>query len=136
MTNPEIIAICAIVAGPLSSMFVSLQINKRRERKKQKMDLFLTLLAQRKRAKMNEKILDALNTIDVIFYGESKILDAKQNLWESNSQTLFDIKLYDMRYLKLLDEMSKHLGYKEIKQVNHDSPFIDPNEVNNMTTEK
>lgn len=133
MTTPEIIAICAIVAGPTSAMLVSLRVNKIREIKRQKTDLFLTLLTQRKKMRMNDEILDALNIIDVVFYNEEKILIAKEKLWESQSATLFDPKIYDMRFLNLLHEMSKHLGYKEIKQTDHLAGFINPNEVREMT---
>lgn len=133
MTTPEIIAICAIVAGPTSAMLVSLEINRRRERKRQKTDLFLTLLTQRKKMRMNDEILDALNIIDVIFYNDKKIMDAKEKLWESQNSTLFDPKVYDMRFLNLLHEISKHLRYKEIKQTDHLTGFVNPNEVRQMT---
>jgi hypothetical protein len=77
MTNGEIISICAIVAGPLTAMTISLVVSWLRERRKQKIDLFLTLLSQRKKTPMTEKFVDALNVIDVIFGSNKSIIEAK-----------------------------------------------------------
>lgn len=120
----DMLTIIAIGLGPVTAMIISLIVNRIKESRKQKTDLFLTLLSQRKKIPMTEKFVDALNVIDVVFRGEKEIIDAKNKLLECQNAAPFNPTNYNKRVLDLLDSMSKKLGYKEIKQTDHDSPFV------------
>jgi hypothetical protein len=52
------------------------------------------------------------------------LLKPKIKLLDCQNATPFKPEIYNKRILDLLDAMSKNLGYKEIKQTDHDSPFI------------
>lgn len=127
MTTGEIIAIGAIVAGPLTAMIVSLIINwisrRKQEKHRQKINLFLTLMALRKTPPFPDEFVSSLNTIDVVFHDNKKIIEAKDKLLESQETKPFQYENYSKRLLNLLDAMSKLLGYKEIKPSDMNTPF-------------
>jgi hypothetical protein len=127
MTTGEIISICAIVAGPLTAMGVSLFVNHFREKRKEKIIILLTLMQTRTAIPQPTSFIDALNSIDVVFHRDKKVMIARNDffdIWRNKNRNENE---YKNRLRDLLDAMTKSLGYKNIKPSDLDSlftPFI------------
>jgi hypothetical protein len=127
MTTGEIISICAIVAGPSTAMGVSLIVNHIREKRKEKIKILLALMQTRTSIPQPTSFIDALNSIDVVFHRDKKVMEARNDffdIWRNKNSTEDE---YKNRLRDLLDAMTKSLGYKNIKPSDLDSlftPFI------------
>lgn len=77
-----ILTILAILLAPLVALRVSGWLDKKREAEKRKMDIFRTLMATRATG-MNPQHVEALNRIDIEFYGKSKKLKGVQEAWKN-----------------------------------------------------
>lgn len=110
------IEITAIITGPISAVAITLWYNSYREKRQQKVNLFLTLIATRKTNPIPERFVDSLNMIDVVFHNKKEIIKQWKRVFESLHNDPFQVETYDKRMLDLLDAMAKELGYSGIKQ--------------------
>lgn len=128
MTLSETLSIIAILVSPVFAVSITLWYTKQQDKRRQKMNLFLTLIATRKELPTPARFVDALNMIDVVFNGNNKVISAWKTLFASYQTHPFDnqaIKNADNKLLDLLDVMAKSLGYKDIKQTDYDA-FYSP----------
>jgi hypothetical protein len=125
MTTNEILILIAIFASPIIAVIITLRYGSIQEKRKQKMSLFMTLLANRKTYPIPTSFVDALNTIDVVFHNKKEVVSAWKSLFDSYHIKPFDPDKANKEFLNLLDAMANSLGYKKIKQTTLDS-FYSP----------
>ncbi|MBI5638602.1 MAG: hypothetical protein HZA03_11605 [Nitrospinae bacterium] len=130
MTNTEIITIItnvimiiAIVVGPVAAVQVQGWLERAREEKRRKIQLFTTLMATRATI-LSPLHVEALNRIDIEFYKDKKIRDLWKALFDNFESYPKDVadkdyprrleacneKSMDLR-VELLFEMAISLGY-------------------------
>lgn len=120
MDNTVLVIITALISGLLATV-VTIWWQKRAEIHRAKLQIFQTLMSYRY-AVASEESVKALNSIDVVFYADKSVRKAYADfLNEANKRPEFNPNTAD-KHLKLLEEMSKALGLKdihwdEIKQV-------------------
>lgn len=73
--------VLAILLAPVVAIQVSVWLDKRREAKKRKLEIFRSLMATRLTT-MYPQHVEALNRIDLEFYGRSKKLKGIQEAWK------------------------------------------------------
>ena len=118
-------SICAILISPVIAVAITLWYNDVKEKKRQKMNLFLTLIAERKTFPIPTKFVNSLNMIDVVFHGNKKVITAWKALFDAYHIQPFVMEIADRKLLDLLDAMAKSLNYNDIKQTDFDS-FYEP----------
>jgi hypothetical protein len=96
------LTILAILSAPLVALQVSMWLDKEREAKKRKMDIFGTLMATRATG-MNPQHVEALNRIDEKDSGKKEKLDAEWKAWTLKKEDLLTDLLY---------EMAQYFGYE------------------------
>lgn len=127
MEIKEILNLIALIVAPLIAVLVGSWLQDRAERRKDKMQIFKTLMTSRIYAWTPDSV-NALNTIDVVFADDEKVksawkeLNEKYRVSELGEQQLKDIE--DAQY-KLLDSIADSLGYKgKISQKTIQTPYI------------
>ena len=118
----EIINIIAILLSPVIAVLVTLWYQSYKSKRDAKMNLFLTLMANRKTFPPPFSIVNGLNTIDVVFHKHNSVL----NLWHQYYDSLHqkaenvDWEKQNHSYLDMLTEMARVLDYKNLKQTEID----------------
>ena len=125
MNLTDVLTILAILLSPLIAVIITLWYNDRQEKQKAKIELFMTLLANRKTYPVPIEFVNSLNTIDVVFHKSEKVISAWKNLFSEYHNEPFQITLVNRKLLDLLDAMAKDLGYIDIRQTDFDS-FYSP----------
>lgn len=112
MKDIMIVILTALVSG-LFATIITLWWQHRVELKRNKMKIFETLMAYRYMISAQECV-NALNSIDVVFYNDKAVRKAYADfLNETDKKPEFNPNIAD-KHLKLLEEMSKALGLKNI----------------------
>jgi len=106
------------IFGSMLTLLWNKYENKKSKIKKDKTDIFLTLVSHRHLSFSNHEIHKALNSIHIIFYNSKKVIKKYEELFavlEDKSLTpeQFTEKFNDHR-IELLEEMAKDIGYKEL----------------------
>ena len=115
-----IVTLLAILFSPLIAVLVSVYIEDRREKRRQKLWIFYTLIATRRSPNTDETVR-ALNLIDVAFYDSPKI----RNLWREFFDMLSNQGLSNSlgegqrqnKKIEMLTEIAKVLGFG--KEISH-----------------
>lgn len=118
MTVSEIIMIVAVVVSPIAAVQVSTFLERRRERRSRRLELFRTLMSTRA-ARMSQAHVQALNMIDVEFAGSDQASMVVVNAWKAYLDLLNDSasspEVWSSRrddfFVDLLHTMSQALGY-------------------------
>lgn len=120
----------AIFLGPMSGVIFTFWFQARQEIKKQKHNLLLTLLGERKALTISTQTAAALNTIDVIFKDSPAVV----NSWHRYYATLCTqpSQERDHAWLDLLSAMANDTGYKSLKQTTLDKFYIPQAHVDSM----
>lgn len=118
MTVSEIISVVAVLLSPLVALQVSGLLQRRREERQRRLQVFKTLMGTRASGLAPEHV-QALNMIDIEFHGPDSKSKAVLNAWKAyldhlnSSQTdsaVWGSKREDL-FVDLLYEMSRHLDY-------------------------
>lgn len=107
--------IIAVVIVPIGLWIGSILYQNRQVRKKAKLDLFLSLMANRKSIPITQEWVDSLNQIDAIFQDNERVRKAWEKYFESlhnNSPKANETSTYK---IELLSEIAQDLGYKNLK---------------------
>ncbi len=123
MTISDWLVIAAIVVAPILAVQVQKFIKGKKEIKRRKMQIFGTLMTTRANPLLSQHV-QALNMIDIEFFGEKKVIDAWKLLLDSytsypqdakdqNYQTQLNLSMQKSGDLliDLLAEMAKSLNY-------------------------
>ena len=112
MNNVVLVVITALISGLLATI-VTIWWQRRSEIRNKKMKVFETLMTYRYMISSQESV-NALNSIDVVFYKDKNVRKAFSDfLNETDKKPEFNPNIPD-KHLKLLEEMSKSLGLKDI----------------------
>ena len=124
MTISDWFVIVAILLAPLVAIQIQKYLEKRKEERERKMRIFRTLMTTRA-TPLDAKHVEALNTIDIEFYKNYKVVDAwsllldnyldyPKDLNEPNFQSRLDACVAKSNELltDLLYEMAKALNYR------------------------
>lgn len=112
MNNVVLVVITALISGLLATI-VTIWWQRRSEIRNKKMKVFETLMTYRYMISSQESV-NALNSIDVVFYKDKNVRKAFSDfLNETDKKPEFNPNIPD-KHLKLLEEMSKTLGLKDI----------------------
>lgn len=120
-----LINIYVIRKSPTDAVKIGRQLNEAQLKDEAKVELFFTLFSYRG-SPVHRHFVDALNRIDIVFYDTPSVLDAWHKLFESLNQTNIVNKEETWRLLRteLLSEISKSLGYKDLKQYNFEKHYF------------
>lgn len=115
----------AIFMGPLVGILFARWDQRRRDKRKDKEFLFLTLLVERKGVAYSEAAVRAMNSIDIVFADRPKIVE----LWHTyyallNLQATTVVEARSHAWLKLLTEMARELGYKKLEMTDLDKFYF------------
>ena len=112
MNDVILVIVTALISGLLATI-VTIWWQRKSELRKEKMKIFETLMAYRYMI-FAQECVNALNSIDVVFYKDSAVRKAYSDfLQEAAKKPEFNPNIPD-KHLKLLEEMSKSLGLKDI----------------------
>ena len=122
--------ILAVAVIPIIIWFGGIKYQNRKAKRDAQLQLFLTLMANRKANPITREWVDALNTIDVVFQENHKVrhawreyldsLNAQSPHFQNNNAFLLDLLSDNAFLLDLLSEMALALGYKNLKQTEID----------------
>lgn len=134
----DILNLAAIIIIPISAVLIGQWLQDRSERRKDKMQIFKTLMTSRIYGWTTDSV-HALNLIDVVFANDVSVRTAWRNLLEAYSSTeqseLMAKKRHNLMY-KLLDAMAENLGYKnKITWEAIQNPYIPQGMVDIMTAQ-
>lgn len=104
----------AITLVPIIIWIGSIWYQNRDAKKRLKQDLFLKLLANRKRFPISQEWVDALNQIDAVFQGNEKVRAAWASYFESLHDGTPKSQNTPTYLIELLSEIAKDLGYKNL----------------------
>ncbi|WP_297450831.1 DUF6680 family protein [uncultured Alistipes sp.] len=112
--------ILAVAIIPLIVWFGGIKYQNRKAKRDAQLQLFLTLMANRKSTPITREWVDALNTIDVVFQDNSKVRQAWREYLDSLNSQSPHFQNNNAFLLDLLSEMALVLGYKNLKQTEID----------------
>lgn len=113
MENFQIALVSALVSGLLATI-VTLWWQTKAKKKEMQRQIFYTLMAYRFRLPEYENV-KALNSIQVAFYGNESVQQAWKSFKEETDRIPFNDKRIADAHIKLLEEIGKACGYKNIK---------------------
>ncbi|OOQ62108.1 DUF6680 family protein [Mucilaginibacter pedocola] len=113
----ELISVTLI---PIFIWVLGVQFQIRYSKRKEKVDLFLRLMADRKKYPPSVEMADALNQIDVVFQDDNKVRTAWRALFDALHPHSQHQATANTFLLDLLSEIAISLGYKNLKQTEID----------------
>jgi hypothetical protein len=131
MAMSDLIAICnivatvvAVMASPLIALRISQILTDRADLRKAKMEIFKTLMSQRK-LETSKNIFEALNLIDVVYSGDRNV----RKKWNAFYEALQEHEMSEVGELRhaLLLAMAKSIGMTEISSKDIAREFLPQN---------
>ena len=115
MGNLGSILISAILSGIFATI-ITLWWQNKSQIKHEKTKIFTTLMSKRYEISAEESV-DALNMIDVVFYGSPKVRAVWREFNDVTKQPESDTKAQAIsdKHLRLLEVIAEDIGYKEIR---------------------
>jgi hypothetical protein len=116
----DIAMLVAVIISPIVALLISIFIQNRTEKRKDRFSIFNTLMSTRYRKNPGEDVIKALNLIDVVFHDQKSVRGSlkeyKKMVLAEGTETEGQIQQRQIQYQKLIHEISKSLGYsKEIE---------------------
>lgn len=118
------VQILAVSITPFILWFVQKKYQDRKARQEAKLNLFLTVMANRKPQGVPKELADAYNTIDIVFQDNKSVRNAWSNYFESLHTQSIKNSSQDIYLLILLSEMANSLGYKDLSQADLDNFYM------------
>lgn len=115
----------AIFLGPLTGVLFTLWFQSRKDKNNQKQHLFLILMAHRKSYPPTFELVNGLNLIDVVFAEHRRVVELWHEYYDLLCHNPVNWQLTEPKYLDLLAEMAKILGYDKLAQTDI-SKFYSP----------
>ena len=125
----EIINIIAIIIIPILSVVIGQYLQNRSEKRKDKVEVFKTLMTYRNSGYTDSTCVKSLNLIPILFIKDKKVMNAYNdfvklmNSTEKNSDTEKQIAITKV---KLLEEIAKSLKYNKINWEIINTPYLPP----------
>lgn len=121
----NIITIIALLAGPTAAVLISIWLQDRKQDYDVKNKLFITLMAHRKALPPPPDLVNALNLIDVIFAKHPTVVKLWHEYYDLLCQTPVVWTTAQHKYLDMLSEIARVLGYESLSQTDIDK-FYSP----------
>lgn len=112
--------IISVIIIPIGIWIGSIWYQNRQLKIKAKLELFLKLMANRKKNPISIEWADALNQIDIVFQSNKYVRMAWRAYFDSLHPKSQHFDNQNSFRLDLLSEIAKDLGYKNIKQTEID----------------
>lgn len=109
-----IVNIIAVIAAPIIAVKVGQYLQDRAQSRKDKMDIFKTLMVNRYRWSI--ETVQAMNIIEIVFSDDDKVLNAWKDFYDKScveSPDEMQLKKMQTAKDKLLETMAQSLGYKQ-----------------------
>lgn len=116
--------ILAVALIPVIMWILGIKYQDRKAKKDAQLQLFLTLMADRKSNPITKDWVDALNRIDVIYQDNDKVRRAWREYLDSLDEKSPHFSTSNAFRLDLLSEMAMALGYKNLKQTEIDRFYL------------
>ncbi|MBU2538093.1 MAG: hypothetical protein KKH22_06615 [Proteobacteria bacterium] len=118
----ETMNLIAVIVGPIIAVIITLLYQKHKEKQDTKHRAFLLLMAHRKSIPPNFAMVEVLNTLDVVFSKNQKVVD----LWHKYYTLLAQPPSQEREHtwLELLSEIANDLDYPTVKQTDLDKFYI------------
>lgn len=120
----SIVQIVSVSLMPLIVWIIGVNYQNRKSKKQAQLNLFLTLMANRKTNPITREWVDALNSIDVVFQDNKKVRAAWREYLDSLDQKSSHFQNANAYMLDLLSEMAEALGYKQLRQTEIDRFYV------------
>lgn len=114
--------IIAILLSPLIATGVTLYFTHKNDKKKDKLALLAKLMTTRLNRSTIEYV-DTLNMIDIIFYDSKNVRAELKKLLDAYRSDKPDNNEIDIRNLRLIESMTKHLGYTKMNWEEISKPY-------------
>lgn len=125
----EIINIVAIIISPIIAVSITWWYQNRKEKRDEKIRLFFKLFSHRKAFPPSPDLVEALNSIEVVFHDSKIVVDRWHEYYEmlrvQNPDTAH-IARQNKKYLDLLTDIAVNVGYL-FRQTTIDDYFYAPN---------
>ncbi len=120
MRTMNFIAIIAVIVGPIAAVVITLWYQRRRQKFDTKNNLFLRLMAQRRANPPSVDLVNSLNLIDVVYSEHPRVVSLWHDYYDLRCQPQVNESTALHKYIDLLSEMAKSLGYKALSQTDID----------------
>ena len=110
----SIVNLLAIIVAPIIAVWVGQWLQKREEKRRDKLSVFKTLMIFRNG--LSVESVHALNIIEVVFSDDSNVLKAWKEYYEKlcvDDPTENDLKKIETANYRLLEAVAVSLGYKD-----------------------
>lgn len=121
----NIITIIALFVGPIAAVLISIWLQDRKQNYDAKNRLFITLMAHRKALPSPPDLINALNLIDVLFAKHPTVVRLWHDYYDLLCQTPVIWTTAQHKYLDMLAEIARVLGYESLSQTDIDK-FYSP----------
>lgn len=114
MTLSEILNLIAIIIIPITAVIIGQYLQNRLQKRKDKMDVFRTLMASRN-GWTPERVY-SLNIIDIVFANDKNVRKSWKEYFEKlciENPSGNDLVMIQKAHYKLLETMANSLGYKD-----------------------
>jgi len=108
--------ILAVITGPVLAVIITLCYQNRKEKRGDKIRLFLSLMAHRKSTPPTFERVNSLNLIDVVFADHPKVLQLWHEYYDLLHTQPSNYEQWEHKHIDMLSEMAQALGYKKLKQ--------------------
>lgn len=112
----EWVNIVAIILSPVIAVCITLWYQNTSEKKKVKRDIFMLIMKNRNSLYLSQEYIQALNSIDIIFYDDSQIREAWAEYYANLNSKNPDFSVRARLYTDLLSQIATHCGYENLKQ--------------------
>ena len=106
----DIVMIFAVLLGPIFAVCITIWAQQRNDKRSAKLQLFITLMSERKSVNVSNARANALNNIDVIFSDNEKVTSIWHKYYSLLSQSNHEERGHTWN--ELLSSMAKDLGIK------------------------
>ena len=110
----NIINIVAVIIAPIAAVWIGQKLQDRHERRKDKLELFKTLMMSRNGWTIES--VRALNVLEIVFSADKRVCIAWKNYYDKlcvENPTDTDLKKIQDSQYELLEAMAESLGYKK-----------------------
>lgn len=114
--NAEFATLLSSIGGAAIGAFLGFIWQTKGDKRKDKRQVFQTLMAYRGVGAFEHDWIKALNLIDTVFYGNKRIKELRREYFTHLYEPLYSTRQHERILLDLLVEMAKDSGYGNIKQ--------------------
>lgn len=124
----NIINVIAIILIPIVAVIIGQKLQDRNEKRKDKMNVFTHLMSYRMFGYTNQYSVNIFNSVPIVFYDDSNVIEKYNIYLKSLMIRKEDVSVKEKEIennkTKMLEAMSKSLGYKKIDWELIQNPYV------------